>query len=802
MNSKPLTILLEATLPDRIQAYLIDKSEFIFGRGGKSDTIIQDQGISREHLRIKLEKNVLHIMDLNSLNGTFIDGYRINSHEYIAIQEKSVISFGKCAVTVTLKLQATAQSVSAPPPEESFEIVSMEQEKKPEAAPAAAVAVVIEAPAPAPAVVEAAATQIREKTSVATAVSPAPNPAAAPAKKSDAPEFNKLIDLSAFPKSEDDYRISFKNVGLDLPKYKNPGEHAKEIIKEAEYQKYAIIKSAEVFKSKTVNDTRILAKKASDESYNEFRKMVDHLLETTRLELKKLRTDTEILLDEKRLQANEEIQKLWDAHEDQVRHDKERQLSNFEKENKIKLDLSIEKTRSDMFAERHKILTDAETEILKKKRAFQVEFENEKSEHLARVKIYTEELVRTQTSIEDHKKVAKDSKVVRDDAELEMIKVMSQLKAEKENLQIITNSFKETQESHKIIEHELATFNETKHRALSEIDKTQAELSKLNNNFSLLSEKKQKLDEEIQSLTNFLKDAKTKAKAEVEKEYAILKDTENRKFDDFKANELKDLQKIRDAHSDSIKTFSVDLSQEIATKLELLATKNGYTKFDFEKHFELINSVIQIKSAVKTGSESKHAQQLEGWKNRKRKENFSLISRGFAAGLICVFIGNAVYNRLNIDPVKEELARISSENKKRDVENRYVPEKSDKYYDNYVETTLFTDRFTEVYHDKNNQREWVNYATKYFLRNWKVEEEKVIEVISNSNALVQNVNEMVPTMKKTKFKSDIAKMKDLEQEYIEKQAQILGTNVKYEAYKKIEKEFFQSKMQGRVPASQ
>ena len=793
MNSKPVTILLEATLPDKIQAYLIDKSEFVFGRGGKSDAIVQDQGISREHLRIKLEKNVLHVMDLNSLNGTFIDGYRINSHEYIAIQEKSTISFGKCAVTLTLKLQASAQPAAqvAPAPDESFEIVE----------PAAQASAPV--PAPVPVSASAPVTVVAPAPVTVVAQAPQPAPAAeAPKKPSDNPEFNKLIDLSAFPKSEDDYRISFKNVGLDLPKYKNPGEHAKEIIKEAEYQKYAIIKSAEVFKSKTINDTRILAKKASDESYNEFRKMVDHLLETTRLELKKLRTDTEILLDEKRLQANEEIQKLWDAHEDQVRHDKEKQLANFEKENKIKLDLSIEKTRSDMFAERHKILTDAETEILQKKRAFQVEFENEKSEHLARVKIYTEELVRTQASIEDHKKVAKDSKVVRDDAELEMIKVMSQLKAEKENLQIITNSFQETQESHKVIEHELATFNETKHRALSEIDKTQAELAKLNNNFSLLTEKKQKLDEEIQSLTDFLKDAKTKAKAEVEKEYAILKDSENKKFDDFKANELKDLQKIRDAHSDSIKTFSVDLSQEIATKLELLATKNGYTKFDFEKHFELINSVIQIKSAVKTGSESKHAQQLEGWKNRKRKENFSLISRGFAAGLICVFIGNAVYNRLNIDPVKEELARISSENKKRDSENRYVPEKTDKYYDNYVETTLFTDRFTEVYLDKGNQREWVNYATKYFLRNWKVEEEKVIEVISNSNALVQNVNEAIPTLKKTKFKSDIAKLKELESEYVEKQAQILGTNVKYEAYKKIEKEFFQSKMQGRVPASQ
>ena len=74
-------------------------------------------------------------------------------------------------------------------------------------------------------------------------------------------------------------------------------------------------------------------------------------------------------------------------------------------------------------------------------------------------------------------------------------------------------------------------------------------------------------------------------------------------------------------------------------------------------------------------------------------------------------------------------------------------------------------------------------------------------MVSNSTALVQNVNEMIPNLKKTKIKTDIAKLKELEEEYVQKQAIILGTNVKYEAYKKIEKEFFQIKMQSRVPAS-
>lgn len=833
MNSKKQIIILEAILPNKTQTYEIDKSESIFGRGGKSDIVVRDAGISREHMKIKLVNGVPHVMDLGSLNGVYIDGYKINPENFIAVQENCVLTFGKCAVSVKLKVPAVSEKTAlinpadvapetklaeateqynaeAEQPELPIHVLPQQkaeteiyEQPKPEVKPEPVIQAIVEnKPEPKP----------EPKVEPKPEPKPEPRPEVRVAEKkeaepaenadTDSPVFNKLMNLSAFPKSDEDYRVNFKNVGLDLPKYKNPGEHAKEIIQEAEYQKYAIIKSAEVAKSKIVNDTRILSKKASDEAYVEYKKLVDHLLESTRRELKKLRTDTEVLLDGKRLQANEEIQRQWQEHDDMIRKEKEKQMSNFEKENKIKLDLSIEKTRSDMFAERHKLLTDAETEVLKKKIAYQNDFENEKNEHIKRARIYSEELAKTQEAIEEAKKSFKEAKVLKDEAQIELSKVASLLKAEKENLQIITDSFKETQESHKVIESELANFTQTKNTAMADITRAKEELAKLNNMFSLMTEKKQMLEVELQKINDHVKDAKTKAKAEVETEYANLKATEAKKFDDYKANELKELQKIRDAHNDSIKNFSVDLSQEIATKLELLSAKMGSEKFNFEKNFELINSVIQIKGALNTGSESKHAQQLENWKNRKRKEDYSLMSKGFMMGLALIFAGKFVYDKIHIDPVKEEMAQQALENKRRDTENKYVPVKSDKYYDNYVETTLFTERFAEVFLDPRVQQEWVTYATRYFLRQWKVEEEKVISVISNSNALVQNINETVPTLKKTRVKNDIAKLKELEDEYVEKQANILGTNVKYEAYKKLEREFFRAKIQGRVPASQ
>ncbi len=801
MKKPDLTFKVEVTSNEKTQTYTFNKSEFVFGRSGKADICVDDTGISREHLKIKFENNAIYALDNQSLNGVFVNGQKLNCNIYSIIENDSSITFGKSVLKLNIKVENIATDVllKLPLAEESFEIITIEPQ-------------IIHKTSPLPSTEKIKNESIHNSKSEPIeyinendsleVVNQNLDKSIAHDKNRATNNVAKFVDLSIFPKSEAEARVSFKNVGLDLPKYKNPGAHAKEIIKEAEYQKHAIIKSAEVFKSRTINETRLQAKKAAEEAHTEFKKLADHLLETTRQELKKLRTDTDLVLDEKRIQANEEIQQIWIEHESQIRIDKQKQYDNFEKENKIKLDLSIEKARSDMFSERHKLLTDSENEILLKKRTYQVEFENERSEHLTKVKTYTEELNRIQTQIEEHKKVFKIAKQERDDSEIDLSKTQSLLKSEKESLEIIVTSFKDTFENHKKIENDLNTFNETKQKIANDTEALSQAFEKLTHAFAKLTEKKISAEDELKEVQQNLANAKLQAKGEIEKEYGLLKNIESKKFDDFKANELKELQKIRDIHSESIKNFSVDLSQEIATKLELLAAQKNNVKFSFEKTFEIVNSVIQIKSSINTGSESKHSEQLDSWKQRKRKENTNLISQGFAAGLIVVFALQFGYKKLTVDPVQLELARISADNKSRNLENQYTPTKTDEYYDTYLDASLYTRSFNEVYLDKANQQEWVNYATKYFLRQWKVEEEKVISVISSSNALVQNVSESIPLMKKTKLKSDLAKFKEIEDQSIQDNSQILGSNVKYEAFKKLEKEFFNSKLQGRKPAAQ
>ncbi len=737
MSDKKQIVLVQLIGSKKPQTFDIEQSEFVIGRGDTSAVPVHDHGISREHIKVRLVGGIIQIQDLNSSNGTFVNDVRIISGEPITIGEFHVVTLGLSLIKIKFKVVEIGNTV-----QKEIEVSEKENEAPP-----------------------------------------------------------IFVDISAFPKTADDFKVEFKNVGLKHVDKKEPKAQALEIIKEAEYIKHSIIKSAEVLKNKTIHETKVQTRKAAEEARIEYQNHVDMMLEDARVELNRLKVETEIMLDEKRIQANEEIQNAWQEHEEQVRAEKDKIMETIEKENRAKLELSIEKMKSTMFADRNRMITDTEGELLQKKRAFQVEMENEKTEHLSRIKLFSEELSQIQKDIEESTVAAEANRNTKQESDIELSRVLSQLKQEQEILAHVQNQHRDIVEMHKKIETEVAEFAERKKQLQTDFEKAIKEREEVNKSYTSLSERRQQVEEQLHTMSRDLNEAKKKAKLEIDQEYRELKEAEVQKLTEYKAHEAKELQKIRDQHLASIKKLSVDLSLEIATKLELLAKKSEGV-FDFEKNLELINSVIQVKSAIDTGTESKHVEQLKVWKERKEKESFGLQFRGLIAGLVLVFVGNFAYKKLNTDPVQLELAKMAVERKQKEIDNIYVPQKIPKYHDNYVDATLLTEQFTETYLDDAVQQEWVKYSTRYFLRQWKVEEEKVIQVVANSRALVQAIDESKGTLKKDRIKLDFEKLKAMEQENIEKQASILGTNVKYEAYKKLEKEFFLPRVQKRIPASQ
>ncbi len=74
------------------QIFELNKSEITIGRDISNEFVINDAEVSRRHAKLTLEVDRYKIEDLNSTNGTYIDGQRLIGPHLLAIGE--IIMFG------------------------------------------------------------------------------------------------------------------------------------------------------------------------------------------------------------------------------------------------------------------------------------------------------------------------------------------------------------------------------------------------------------------------------------------------------------------------------------------------------------------------------------------------------------------------------------------------------------------------------------------------------------------------------------------------------------------------------------
>jgi pSer/pThr/pTyr-binding forkhead associated (FHA) protein len=83
-----------------IKELKIDQDEIIIGRDSGNDVQIDNIAVSREHAKIIRGPNYYLIEDLNSTNGTFVNGKKINK-KYL--MENDEISIGKHSLQIILE---------------------------------------------------------------------------------------------------------------------------------------------------------------------------------------------------------------------------------------------------------------------------------------------------------------------------------------------------------------------------------------------------------------------------------------------------------------------------------------------------------------------------------------------------------------------------------------------------------------------------------------------------------------------------------------------------------------------------
>jgi transcriptional regulator with GAF, ATPase, and Fis domain len=73
------TVLVVASGDQQGREYAVDKDVFVIGKGDSVDLKLDDPATSRRHCEIRADEHGYSIVDLNSTNGTFVNGVRISN---------------------------------------------------------------------------------------------------------------------------------------------------------------------------------------------------------------------------------------------------------------------------------------------------------------------------------------------------------------------------------------------------------------------------------------------------------------------------------------------------------------------------------------------------------------------------------------------------------------------------------------------------------------------------------------------------------------------------------------------------
>lgn len=117
-----MLLVVEGASPGK--RIFIDQPELTFGRDPGSGLVIEDRRVSRRHARIWLEGDRYYLEDLNSKNGTFVNGQELQGPH--SLQDGDEIQIALCCKLAFVGAEATAPVVF----EEQVQGLHMDLESK------------------------------------------------------------------------------------------------------------------------------------------------------------------------------------------------------------------------------------------------------------------------------------------------------------------------------------------------------------------------------------------------------------------------------------------------------------------------------------------------------------------------------------------------------------------------------------------------------------------------------------------------------------------------------------------------
>lgn len=82
------------SLSFKMQEYYLLGGSVTIGRSSKNDIVIKDKFVSKNHLNITERNGIFYLEDLNSANGTYLNGEKVDAGTLIELQNGDKIGVG------------------------------------------------------------------------------------------------------------------------------------------------------------------------------------------------------------------------------------------------------------------------------------------------------------------------------------------------------------------------------------------------------------------------------------------------------------------------------------------------------------------------------------------------------------------------------------------------------------------------------------------------------------------------------------------------------------------------------------
>jgi pSer/pThr/pTyr-binding forkhead associated (FHA) protein len=797
---------------DKVEERVYEHNTLIIGRSTEAHIGIPDPGVSRQHFELSLKHGRLWITDLGSANGTTVNGTKIQPKTKVSYNEGELIQVGSSRVGMAVTLI-----------EKAFDLRSVENSNLDDNEKENLIALVQSAHAEA----ERIAKIVKEQTEQAI------NSAESKA--------SHLISQANFRSDE---IISAANTEAGRIKEDSQRKYAEAILRA---EKDAQEAAGDVFRraEKEVHDAELKAKEILSEAERHRQEAVSKvqdecqtLFQQGRQNIQELR----IAWEEERQKLNLESKNKILETESQARTRAEEILSAADKQKLIVLNQASEQfelAKAEALEKAAQYFSQAEVELkAAQKRAQELVMEATQEGQRIIEKFNQEGLDKKQMIIANaesqaqlhlaesdatiaQSKAAADQKFsalkrIADSQQAQIDKDAISLKELTENLQKtdlqlqnVTRILSEKNNELQELQNTINTFAADKIFVLSELTRGKEELATLTE-----TRKKAVLD------ADQVKQDADRYKSQVELECQELRDQARKEVEGYKAREaeavdklkLEEIQKLKEYRTEADKSLNRHRSDLINELLRLTeAHILTMVKPSLPASFEWQPVTTRLKSEVRDALEEmvyKSTNHDEGTNveevvNKKASQFLRRLKIiGWSAAAIVIILVSFRPARTLVSRyfLENDAATTYSKQMRAERDRRFIPEKKLEWRDSYTEALLYSEGFVELKLDSKYQDQWIRDLHEYLYGKLRVDEDSIVRLVSLEAAMVTKLKEQADTIHPDYVNEQISKMKEMESDTVKQMRQIIGSNEKYEKFRKFSQDYYYHQMDQRAPA--